>query len=127
MKTGAVPAHNAKLYLRHSNSTDILTEEGRQINNSNLNPTAAYRSDGAPRMGFSREPADFAFASYVKTKSQDVDSTAGKNVLQAMSSAGGMAPSAPSSESPTSSEKIVETRQPTAPEAQKGAAVNVTT
>ena len=126
MKTGAVPAHNAKLYLRHSNSTDILTEEGRQINNSNLNPTAAYQQDGAPRMGFSREPADFAFASYVKTKSKDVDSTEGKNVLQAMSHGGGMANPAPSSEAPAQSEKVVETRQPTAPEAQKGAAINVT-
>lgn len=83
-------ALQAKLYIRHSQSTDVLTEMGRQVNNGNLNKSAAYLSDGAPRMGFSREPADFAFASYVKTKSGDVDSTKGKNVLQAMAQAGGV-------------------------------------
>jgi hypothetical protein len=35
-------------------------------------------------MGFSREPADFAFIAFVKTKTSDIDSTEGKNVLKAM-------------------------------------------
>lgn len=119
-------ALQAKLYLRHSKSTDVLTEEGRQVNNSNLKPTAAYREDGAPRMGLSREPADFAFASYVKTKSGDINSTEGKNVLQAMNQ------SAPSIQSGTSSGSgqggngdVMAAKNNSSAETSKGATVNL--
>jgi len=77
-------ALKAKLFLRHSKSTDVLTEQGRQVNNVHLRPSSAYRKDGTPRLGFSREPADFAFAAFVKIKSKGIHPTKGENILSAL-------------------------------------------
>ncbi len=122
-------ALDAKLYIRHSQSTDVLTELGRQVNNSNLSPASAYLSDGAPRMGFSREPADFAFAAFVKTKSGDIDSTAGKNVLQAMNKSSGPENAGNSvavqSNSPESGSDVVVAKNNSAAETSKGTAVSL--
>lgn len=125
-------ALNAKLYLRHSKSTDVLTEEGRQVNNAHLSPTAAYQENGAPRMGFSREPADFAFVSYVKTKSGEIRPTEGKNVLQAINQSS--APAQSKKSSPVRSEppagggnaELMAARNNSTSETSKGTAVNVT-
>ncbi|MBI5187306.1 MAG: hypothetical protein HZA01_16490 [Nitrospinae bacterium] len=125
-------ALNAKLYLRHSKSTDVLTEEGRQVNNANLSPTAAYQENGAPRMGFSREPADFAFASYMKTKSGEIRPTEGKNVLRALNQSS--APVQSGNSSPAQSEPpagggnagFMAARNNSTSETSKGTAVNVT-
>jgi hypothetical protein len=77
-------------------------------------------------MGLSREPADFAFASYVKTKSGDINSTEGKNVLQAMNQ------SAPSIQSGTSSGSgqggngdVMAAKNNSSAETSKGATVNL--
>lgn len=126
-------ALNAKLYLRHSKSTDVLTEEGRQVNNAHLSPTAAYQENGAPRMGFSREPADFAFVSYMKTKSGEIRPTEGKNVLRAMNQSS--APAQSENSSPVRSEPpaggggnagLMAARNNSTSETSKGTALNVT-
>lgn len=123
-------AIEAKLYLKHSKSTDVLTEEGRQINNSYLNVKSAYLEDGSPRMGMSREPADFAFIAYLKTKNSDINTTEGKNLLQALGEkASGSAISSPSSPQSGSSEgsgAVIAARNNSTAETDKGNSLNVT-
>lgn len=45
-------------------------EEGRQVNNKEIHFTQQYDSYGRPRIGFSREPYDFAATKYVSVTSQ---------------------------------------------------------
>jgi hypothetical protein len=45
-------------------------EEGRQVNNRQINFTQQYDSYGRPRIGFSREPYDFAATKYVSVTNQ---------------------------------------------------------
>lgn len=45
-------------------------EEGRQVNNRQIHFTQQYDSYGRPRIGFSREPYDFAATKYVSVTSQ---------------------------------------------------------
>lgn len=45
-------------------------EEGRQVNHSQIHFTQQYDSYGRPRIGFSREPYDFAATKYISTTSQ---------------------------------------------------------
>jgi hypothetical protein len=45
-------------------------EEGRQINHKEIHFTQQYDTYGRPRIGFSREPYDFAAAKYVSITSQ---------------------------------------------------------
>lgn len=45
-------------------------EEGRQVNNRQIHFTQQYDSYGRPRIGFSREPYDFAATKYVSVTNQ---------------------------------------------------------
>lgn len=45
-------------------------EEGRQVNHKQVNFTQQYDAYGRPRIGFSREPYDFAATKYVSVTSQ---------------------------------------------------------
>jgi hypothetical protein len=45
-------------------------EEGRQVNNKQINFTQQYDSYGRPRIGFSREPYDFAATKFVSVTNQ---------------------------------------------------------
>jgi hypothetical protein len=45
-------------------------EEGRQVNNRQINFTQQYDSYGRPRIGFSREPYDFAATKFVSVTNQ---------------------------------------------------------
>lgn len=55
-----------------SKQYDVIAtqEEGRQINNEQVHFTQQYDSYGRPRIGFSREPYDFAATKFVSITSQ---------------------------------------------------------
>lgn len=57
---------------KQTGSTDPIPtqEEGRQVNNRQINFTQQYDSYGRPRIGFSREPYDFAATKYVSVTNQ---------------------------------------------------------
>ncbi len=48
----------------------VTQEEGRQVNNRQIHFTQQYDSYGRPRIGFSREPYDFAASKFVSVTSQ---------------------------------------------------------
>ncbi|HEB72732.1 MAG TPA: hypothetical protein ENI77_08945 [Nitrospirae bacterium] len=52
------------------NDVIVTQEEGRQVNNKEIFFTQQYDSYGRPRIGFSREPYDFAATKYVSVTSQ---------------------------------------------------------
>ncbi|VAX23597.1 hypothetical protein MNBD_NITROSPINAE01-370 [hydrothermal vent metagenome] len=58
-------------YTPEKQSDVIVTqEEGRQVNNRQIHFTQQYDSYGRPRIGFSREPYDFAASKFVSVTSQ---------------------------------------------------------
>ncbi len=61
-----------KIDLTPAKQNDVIAiqEEGRQINHKEIHFTQQYDSYGRPRIGFSREPYDFAAAKYVSVTSQ---------------------------------------------------------
>ncbi len=48
----------------------VTQEEGRQVNNKQINFTQQYDQYGRPRIGFSREPYDFAATKFVSVTNQ---------------------------------------------------------
>ena len=52
------------------NEVIVTQEEGRQVNNRQVHFTQQYDAYGRPRIGFSREPYDFAATKYISTTSQ---------------------------------------------------------
>ena len=65
-------AEQARFRIKPEGALDALTEEGRQVTNRYLSPSAAYFQNGAPRLGMSREPADFAFAAFVHARTESM-------------------------------------------------------
>ncbi|VAX24423.1 hypothetical protein MNBD_NITROSPINAE02-1111 [hydrothermal vent metagenome] len=55
-----------------SKRSDVIVtqEEGRQVNNKQINFTQQYDQYGRPRIGFSREPYDFAATKFVSVTNQ---------------------------------------------------------
>jgi hypothetical protein len=72
------PAEGAEGYVRmkvdfvpeKDHSWDAPQEEGRQINNHQVPFQLQYDSYGRPRIGFSREPYDFAATKYIELTSK---------------------------------------------------------
>jgi hypothetical protein len=58
--------------IKETGSKDPIPtqEEGRQVNNRQINFTQQYDSYGRPRIGFSREPYDFAATKFVSVTNQ---------------------------------------------------------
>ena len=50
---------------------DKLVERGRQTIYANRPKVGSYLKNGAPRMGFSIEPSDFAYVKYVLIKTKE--------------------------------------------------------